>query len=172
MCSQGHQPDRISFSILLDGLCKQGNLDEALALFKAMEKSRLKPNHVTYTILIDGLCRVGNLNDAKKFFSRLLEKGVQPNVYTYSTFIKGLCKEGLLDEAYQVFRGMEDSGCLPNDCWFLRHEDVPKASQLIDEMVDKGFSADTTTTELVIHLSHNDGLILRNYEIDLKVLMA
>lgn len=31
---------------------------------------------------------------------------------------------------------------------FLRHEDVPKALQLIS----KGFSADATTDELIIHL--------------------
>ncbi|KAF2298367.1 hypothetical protein GH714_023304 [Hevea brasiliensis] len=120
MCSHGQQPNKVTFSIILDGLCKQGYLDEALALFKAMEKSRLKLDCVSFTILIDGLC-----------------------------------KEGLLDEAYKVFRGMEKSGCVPNGCCynviiqgFLWHKDVAKATQLIDEMVDKGFSADATTFEL------------------------
>lgn len=42
----------------------------------------------------------------------------------------------------------------------MRHEDVEKASQLINEMVDKGFSADGMTTELVMHLSLHDDLIL------------
>ncbi|XP_057988957.1 pentatricopeptide repeat-containing protein At1g62930, chloroplastic-like [Hevea brasiliensis] len=154
MCSHGQQPDKVTFSIILDGLCKQGYLDEALTLFKAMEKSRLKPDCVSFTILIDGMCKAGRLNDAKELFFRHFEKGLQPNVYTYSTIIKGLCKEGLLDEAYKVFRGMEKSGCVPNGCCynviiqgFLRHEDVAKATQLIDEMVDKGFSADATTFE-------------------------
>ncbi|XP_057988959.1 putative pentatricopeptide repeat-containing protein At1g12700, mitochondrial [Hevea brasiliensis] len=147
MCSHGQQPDKVTFSIILDGLCKQGYLDEALTLFKAMDC-------VSFTILIDGMCKAGRLNDAKELFFRHFEKGLQPNVYTYSTIIKGLCKEGLLDEAYKVFRGMEKSGCVPNGCCynviiqgFLRHEDVAKATQLIDEMVDKGFSADATTFE-------------------------
>lgn len=48
---------------------------------------------------------------------------------------------------------MEDGGCLPDGCCynviiqgFLRHKELAKASQLIDEVVDKGFSADATTT--------------------------
>ncbi|KAG8646604.1 hypothetical protein MANES_09G016680v8 [Manihot esculenta] len=63
---------------------------------------------------------------------------------------------------------MEKGGCLPNNwCYniiiqgFLKHEDLPKASELINEMVDKGFSADDATTELVVHLSRNNDLILR-----------
>ncbi|KAF2298418.1 hypothetical protein GH714_023519 [Hevea brasiliensis] len=167
MCSCGQQPNIITFSTILNGLCKQGNLDEALTLFKAMEKSRLKVNRVSYNILINGMCRAGRLTDAKELFSRLFEKGLQPDVYTYSIIIKGLCNEGLLDEAYKVFRGMEECGCLPNGCCynviiqgFLRHKDIPEATLLIDEMVDKGFSADATTFELVIHLLRNDDLIL------------
>uniref|UniRef100_A0A199UCK5 Pentacotripeptide-repeat region of PRORP domain-containing protein n=2 Tax=Manihot esculenta TaxID=3983 RepID=A0A199UCK5_MANES len=67
--------------------------------------------------------------------------------------MKGLCQQGLMDEAYKVFRDMEKGGCLPNNFsyniiiqGFLKHEDLPKASELINEMVDKGFSADATTT--------------------------
>uniref|UniRef100_A0A199UCJ0 Pentatricopeptide repeat-containing protein n=1 Tax=Manihot esculenta TaxID=3983 RepID=A0A199UCJ0_MANES len=59
-------------------------------------------------------------------------------------------------------------GCLPNNCCyniiiqgFLKHEDLPKVSELINEMVDKGLSADATTTELVVRLLCNDDLILR-----------
>lgn len=55
---------------------------------------------------------------------------------------------------------------------FLRHDSMRKASQLIDEIVDKGFSADATTTKFVICLLLNDNLIprkLRNL-INLKVL--
>uniref|UniRef100_A0A2C9W641 Pentacotripeptide-repeat region of PRORP domain-containing protein n=3 Tax=Manihot esculenta TaxID=3983 RepID=A0A2C9W641_MANES len=82
--------------------------------------------------------------------------------------MKGLCQQGLMDEAYKLFKDMEKVGCLPNNCCyniiiqgFLKHEDLPKASELINEMVDKGFSADDATTELVVHLSQNNNLILR-----------
>ncbi|KAG8646637.1 hypothetical protein MANES_09G018580v8 [Manihot esculenta] len=142
MSSHGQQPDI-------------GNLDEALTLLKEMEESQLKPDLVTYCILINGMCKAGKINDAKELFSSLFENGSQPNVHIYSAIMKGLCQKGLIDEAYKIFRDMERGG------WFLRHENLPKASELINEMVDKGFSADATTTELVVHLSRNDDLILR-----------
>ncbi|KAJ9178665.1 hypothetical protein P3X46_010532 [Hevea brasiliensis] len=167
MCSHGPQPNIATYRILLDGLCKQGDLDEALTLFKTMEKSQFKLDNVIYTILIDGLFKAGKFNDAKELFSRLSENGLQPDFFTYGTIIKGLCKEGLLDEAYKVFSEMKEGGCLPNSCYnvivqgFLRHKDVPRASQLIDEIFYKGFFADDTTTELVFLLLHGGDLILR-----------
>ncbi|XP_021602790.2 putative pentatricopeptide repeat-containing protein At1g12700, mitochondrial [Manihot esculenta] len=113
------------------------------------------------------MCKVGKINDAKELFSSLFEIGLQPDVYVYNAIMKGLCQQGLMDEAYKVFKDMEKVGCLPNNCCyniiiqgFLKHEDLPKASELINEMVDKGFSADAATTELIVHLSLNNDLIL------------
>uniref|UniRef100_A0A199UCK7 Pentacotripeptide-repeat region of PRORP domain-containing protein n=1 Tax=Manihot esculenta TaxID=3983 RepID=A0A199UCK7_MANES len=138
MCSHGQQPNIVTFSIMINGLCSQGNLDDALTLLKKMEESQLKPNLVTYCILINGMCKAGKINDAKELFSSLFENG-------------------LMDEAYKVFKDMEKVGCLPNNCCyniiiqgFLKHEDLPKASELINKMVDKGFSADVATMELIV----------------------
>uniref|UniRef100_A0A199UCL3 Pentacotripeptide-repeat region of PRORP domain-containing protein n=1 Tax=Manihot esculenta TaxID=3983 RepID=A0A199UCL3_MANES len=123
MCSHGQQPNIVTFSIMIDGLCKERDLDE--------------PNIVIYCILINGMCKAGKINDAKELFSRLFKNGLQPDVYICSAIMKGLCQAG-----------------------FRRHNDLPKASELINEMVDKGFSADATTTDMVVHLLHNDDLFL------------
>ncbi|XVE84589.1 hypothetical protein DITRI_Ditri17bG0024700 [Diplodiscus trichospermus] len=73
--------------------------------------------------------------------------------------INGLCKEGLPDEAYHLFRTMGDNGCLPNSCSFnvmiqglLRNSYTSKAIQLLEEMVDKGFSVDASTAILFVDL--------------------
>jgi pentatricopeptide repeat protein len=54
MCSYGLLPDLTTYSILLDGFCKHGHLDEALKLLKAMQEKKLEPNIVLYNILIEG----------------------------------------------------------------------------------------------------------------------
>ncbi|PNX90464.1 pentatricopeptide repeat-containing protein, partial [Trifolium pratense] len=63
------------FSILLDALCKEGNvkqaknvlavmMQQAMNLFKEMQSKKLIPNTVTYSSLIDGLCKSGRISHA------------------------------------------------------------------------------------------------------------
>ena len=83
--------------------------------------------------------------------------------------IKGLLKEGLSDEAYRLFRKMEDDGFMPDSCsynviiqGFLQIRDSSTAVQLIDEMVaGKGFSADSTTFQMLLGLESHDEIISR-----------
>ncbi|XP_057984755.1 pentatricopeptide repeat-containing protein At1g12300, mitochondrial-like [Hevea brasiliensis] len=97
-----------------------------------------------------GFCQKGHKDVLKalQLIDEMVDKDVPIN--------KGFCQKGLPDEAYKVFRGIEEGGCLLDAYCYnviiqgsLRHKDVPKALQLIDEMVDKGFFADATTTDLI-----------------------
>uniref|UniRef100_A0A6N2L332 Pentatricopeptide repeat-containing protein n=1 Tax=Salix viminalis TaxID=40686 RepID=A0A6N2L332_SALVM len=61
-------PDILAYSTLLDGFCKQGNLDEMLVLFQEMQRRLVKPDLVVYTILINGMCKSRKVKDAKELF--------------------------------------------------------------------------------------------------------
>jgi pentatricopeptide repeat protein len=178
MYTQGHSLNLITYSILLDGLIKQGCFDQALGLFRDMQNSYLKPDLAIYNITIDAMCKSGKLKDARELFLELSVKGLQPNVRVWTTIINGLCKEGLLDEAYKTFRQMEEDGCPPDNCSYnvfirglLQHKD-PRAVQLISEMTGKGFSADVHTTELVV----DDDLVVKQLlgscEVHQKVVLS
>jgi pentatricopeptide repeat protein len=80
--------------------------------------------------------------------------------------IKGLLKEGLSDEAYDLFRKMEDDGFLPDSCsynviiqGFLQNQDSSTAIRLIDEMVGRRFSADSSTFQMLLDLESHDKII-------------
>ncbi|KAJ6353914.1 hypothetical protein OIU76_002853 [Salix suchowensis] len=68
MCSSGLLPDLMTYSILLDGLCIHGYLDEALKLLKSMQEKKLEPDIVLCTILIEGMFIAGKLEVAKELF--------------------------------------------------------------------------------------------------------
>ncbi|KAJ6674101.1 hypothetical protein OIU85_013042 [Salix viminalis] len=167
MHAQGSSPDLITYSILLDGISKQGYIDQALELFREMQNSHLKPNLMIYNILIDAMCKSGKLEDARGLFSELYVKGLLPNVQVWTTIICGLCREGLLDEACKALRQMERDGC-PPDGWcynvivrgFLRNNDASQAKQLLQEMFDRGFSADAHTRNFMGDLLSNDGMAI------------
>ncbi|KAK8619529.1 hypothetical protein V6N13_133485 [Hibiscus sabdariffa] len=129
-------------SILLDGLCKRGELGEVLKVFEAMRNSGLNLDTNSYSIIIDGFCKAGHIEAAKKLFLELSVNGLKPNVYTYAIMIDGFCNEGLSEEAYQLFRSMGDNDCSPDSrCYnvmiqgFLRNNCISNAIQLLVEMV-------------------------------------
>ncbi|MFQ6669744.1 hypothetical protein Gotur_034867 [Gossypium turneri] len=112
-------------------------MEEALKFFQAMRNSGLELDIVPYNILIDGLCKAGHLEFAKELFHQLSDN----------------------DEAYRLFGSMGDNDCLPNSCCynvmirgFLRNSYTSKATQLLTEMVGKGFSADIFTATLFMEL--------------------
>ncbi|KAB1224501.1 hypothetical protein CJ030_MR2G016390 [Morella rubra] len=77
--------------------------------------------------------------------------------------IKGYCKEGLLNEACVLLEQMERNGCSPNDFTYdaiiqglLQHKETSKATKYLQMMLDKGFSADTTTATMFVDLLSAD----------------
>ncbi|CAI0428754.1 unnamed protein product [Linum tenue] len=160
MSGQGCSPDNVTYNSLLGYLCRQGQLDGALALFQVIDNSSLQSNVAGYNILMDGLWKAGREKEAREMFSRLSrDKFLQPDTRAYTITVDGLCRQGFVDEAYDLFRKMEGDSCLPNSCsynviihGFLRHKDPLEAIDLIHEMVSEGFSADATTMSLLIEL--------------------
>ncbi|KAM3704711.1 hypothetical protein ACJW31_03G026300 [Castanea mollissima] len=135
----GQHPDPQTYAILLDGLCKNKLIVEAMTLFQQMEDKRLGHNIVISSILIDGL----------EFFDSLPTKGLQPN--------------GLIDEACELLETMGVNGCSPNDRTYnkiiqglLQHNETSKATKYLQIMVDKGFSADVTTASMLVDMQSSN----------------
>ncbi|KAE9450203.1 hypothetical protein C3L33_17891, partial [Rhododendron williamsianum] len=109
--------------------------------------------------------KAGKIEDAWKLFSSISAKDLKPNVKIYTTMIGGLCKKNLLEEAEELLLQMEGDGCPPNDVTynivvraFLKREDKHKVMILLQEMIDKNFSPDASTTSILVHLlSVDDG---------------
>ncbi|KAI3829099.1 hypothetical protein L1987_03213 [Smallanthus sonchifolius] len=75
MQSVGLTPNFITYSVLLDGLCKNHRVNEALSFFGIIINSGIHPNVALYTVLIDGCCKNGKLGIALDLFSELCSRG-------------------------------------------------------------------------------------------------
>ncbi|KAE8695558.1 Pentatricopeptide repeat-containing protein [Hibiscus syriacus] len=95
---------------MLDGLCKDGLIQEAMKLFGLMREKGTIPEVVIYTAVVDGFCKAHKLDDAKRIFRKMLSKGVVPNVFSYSVLIQGLYKCNHLDDAIVFCLEMLDAG--------------------------------------------------------------
>ncbi|KAJ4846566.1 hypothetical protein Tsubulata_049195 [Turnera subulata] len=82
MNANGPTPDSVTYATILDGLCMQGRVDEALTLFQTMKKHSVKPDIVIYSILIGGMCNSGKVKHAWELFNSLSLKGLRPDART------------------------------------------------------------------------------------------
>ncbi|GFQ05679.1 pentatricopeptide repeat-containing protein at1g62670 mitochondrial [Phtheirospermum japonicum] len=101
--------DVVTYGIVIDGLCKAGNVAVAIELLRVMEKRRsCKPDTHIYSMVIDGLCKDRMIDSALKLFDEMSEKDIVPNVVTYSALICGLCNLSRWGEVKMLLEKMID----------------------------------------------------------------
>ncbi|KAG0590834.1 hypothetical protein M758_1G125600 [Ceratodon purpureus] len=85
----GVSPDTHTFTTLLDGYCRNGQLDKAEALLAKMEDSKpnQRPSIYTYNIFIKACASKNEVERALRVFSRMKESGTTPDSHTYCALL-------------------------------------------------------------------------------------
>ncbi|KAL0304396.1 UNVERIFIED_CONTAM: putative pentatricopeptide repeat-containing protein, mitochondrial [Sesamum radiatum] len=128
------KPDLRAYNAVIDGLCKDKMVDDALGLlsrmidkgispnvegmveeaeniFEIMMQRSICPNIVTYNALIDGYCLRGQMGKAKRVLHSIADRGLTPCI-SYSSLINGYCKQRRVDEAWDLFLKVPFEGLL------------------------------------------------------------
>ncbi|CAN1291259.1 Pentatricopeptide repeat-containing protein At3g48250, chloroplastic [Linum perenne] len=100
MKGAGCEPDNITYSQLVFGLCKAGRLDEACKILDEMETNGCTPDIKTWTILIQGHCDAGELGKALMCFDRMLRKNGSADADLVDVLVKGFVSRKRTDGAY------------------------------------------------------------------------
>ncbi|WVZ67238.1 hypothetical protein U9M48_016346 [Paspalum notatum var. saurae] len=112
MRAEGHQPDNITYSQLVYGLCKAGRLDDARRVLDEMEAEGCDPDLKTWTLLIQGHCTAGDVDAALRYLTEMIEKGLEADADLLDVMVKGLCSHGKVDAAHTLFVEMVDNAQL------------------------------------------------------------
>uniref|UniRef100_A0A0A9DQQ0 Pentatricopeptide repeat-containing protein n=1 Tax=Arundo donax TaxID=35708 RepID=A0A0A9DQQ0_ARUDO len=75
----GFFPDCISYSTIINELCKMGDTNKAFELWNEMLFKGLKPDIVAYNILIRWCSIHGEFSKALGIYNDMVKNGVQPN---------------------------------------------------------------------------------------------
>ncbi|KAJ6752751.1 PENTATRICOPEPTIDE REPEAT-CONTAINING PROTEIN-RELATED [Salix koriyanagi] len=75
MTKRGLRPDKFTYTTLLDGSCKEGDLELGLEMKEEMEKEGIQLDNVAFTAIISGLCRDGKIVDAERTLREMLRAG-------------------------------------------------------------------------------------------------
>ncbi|KAK8493965.1 hypothetical protein V6N13_029071 [Hibiscus sabdariffa] len=137
---------------MINGFCKGGRIQDALALFSRMENLGISPNVVTYNNIIHGLCKSGRLDEAFQIKQNMTKQGVDPSLITYSVLINGLIKLDKFGEANSVLKEMSDKGFIPNEfvyntliAGYCKMENMDEALKIMDRMVLNGMKPNSVT---------------------------
>jgi pentatricopeptide repeat protein len=134
---------------MLDGLCKNGLVQDAMKLFGLMREKGAIPEVVIYTAVVDAFCKAAKLDDAVRIFRKMQGNGVIPNAFSYWLLIQGLCKGGRLDDAVAFCVEMFEAGLSPNAETFVglvdvvcKTKGVDESEKLVRSFQDRNFAID------------------------------
>lgn len=110
------KPNDVTYNIMIDYLCKEGNLEAAKELFHQMQNANLMPTVITYTSLLNGYDKMGRRAEMFPVFDEAIAAGIEPDHIMYSVIINAFLKEGMTTKALvlvdQMFaKNAVDDGC-------------------------------------------------------------
>ncbi|XP_004504955.1 pentatricopeptide repeat-containing protein At2g17140 [Cicer arietinum] len=152
-----NMPDVITYTTLINGLCKVGRLEEAKKKFIEMMAKNLHPDSVTYDTFVSSFCKQGKISSALRVLKDMERNGCGKTIQTYNSLIMGLGSKGQIFEMYGLMDEMRERGIRPDICTYnnmisclCKGGKAKDATSLLHEMLDKGISPNVTSFKILI----------------------
>lgn len=144
MIDRDLQPNKLTYSALMNALSKAGNPEKAEYVLHQMIRSHHQPDTVAFSSIIDGWAKVSS-KDRPEAASRALQiletmrgnPATQPSATTYTSILNALAKSGQRDacdialkllqdmeEDYSMHPNSNDSDDNDNDKWSIRPTNI------------------------------------------------
>jgi len=147
-----------SMTVVVDGLCKMGEVCEARKLVDEMASKGVKPSDYTYNILLQAYMKIQDFVAVKEILRKMEKDGFDLNLTSYTLLIKGYSTFGDLVEVERLFKEIEEKGIEPNVhlctsmiSGYSKLGNVMKAFSTFVEMVERGLSPDGHTYGALIN---------------------
>lgn len=97
----------VSWTSLVVGLAVNGFGEEALELFKEMERQKIAPREITFVGVLYACSHCGMLDEGFNYFRRMKEEyGIMPRIEHYGCMVDLLSRAGLVKQAYEYIQSM------------------------------------------------------------------
>ncbi|THG15333.1 hypothetical protein TEA_005310 [Camellia sinensis var. sinensis] len=171
MVGSGCNPSIVTFSTVINTMCKEGNVVEARKLFDGIQEIGVFPNTIMYNTLIDGYVKARDIGQANMLYEEMRNKGVAADVVTFNILVAGHYKYGREEDVDRLIRDLSMSGLLPDCslsdisvaglCWAGR---LDEAMKILEDMLEKGIAISVLSFNSVIAAYSHAGLEDRAFE--------
>lgn len=138
-----------SFSLVIKGLCRKKEVQEAKNLLLSMIDAGPPPGNGVFNTIITALSKQGNtMEDAMEVLRMMEGRGLKPDVYTYTVIISGYVRRCEMEEAYKILqqakKNLSESSKLSSVTYhtlirgFCKLEQFDQALALFSEMKEDG----------------------------------
>nr|XP_043618557.1 pentatricopeptide repeat-containing protein At3g60050-like [Erigeron canadensis]XP_043618558.1 pentatricopeptide repeat-containing protein At3g60050-like [Erigeron canadensis] len=145
MLTDGHQPDALTYNIIMYTKYRLGKLGQFHQLLDEMGRSGFPPDFHTFNILLHILGKGDKPSAAVDLLNHMKEVGIEPSVLHFTTLIDGLSRAGNMDACKYFFEEMINYGCEPDVVSYtvmitghIAAGQLEKAEEMFSEMFNNG----------------------------------
>ncbi|KAK8473959.1 hypothetical protein V6N13_017155 [Hibiscus sabdariffa] len=125
MHAKGIRPIHVTYSVIMEGLCEEQKLQEAVRLLEGklkdankllfpLHEQDIKLTRAGYTQIIKAHCVKGAVYSAFMFFRLMMENEFEISIKDYSAVINRLCNRCLITEPHHLLCIMLSHGIFPD----------------------------------------------------------
>lgn len=114
MQNAGYEPDKVTYSIVMEALGHCGYLEEVESIFIEMGQKNWVPDEPVYGLLVDLWGKAGRVDKASQWYRSMLEAGLHPNVPTCNSLLGAFLRVHRLSDAYDLLQHMLQFGLNPS----------------------------------------------------------
>ncbi|KAG6436230.1 hypothetical protein SASPL_101115 [Salvia splendens] len=102
-----------TYTILINHLCKHGDMEEAMNYLDDMHSSSCEPDATIYKCLMIGFGNQREMGMVHRLLKEMREKGCPPDWQAYNGLIKMMTNQKMPDDAVVIYKRMIQSGIQP-----------------------------------------------------------
>lgn len=154
------EPDLITYSTSIKGMCKVGEMGKAMELYQIMKQKGLKLDEILFNSLLDGFAKteICNTNESEGLIADMAKYKIPFSNYTYSILIKLYAKKKQVDKAINLLNEMKQKGIQPGVIVFtcllqacIKGKLVEKAIEIFNEMKETHVTPDAVTYNTIVN---------------------
>lgn len=158
-------PNTRTYTLIINGYCKQLDMTRALKWLNRMLQRKYKPDVYIYTSLIDGYMRGADIDKAEDIFRNMMKRGIKPSLVTYNVLMYNSARQLNMKSALMFWGKLLEAG-LKSDVYTFaiiihglglesRIDEAWKVFELMNAQ-NVGINEVVATTLMGMHVKHND----------------
>ncbi|KEH35571.1 pentatricopeptide (PPR) repeat protein [Medicago truncatula] len=173
MLKSNVEPNFYTYNMLIDGICKRGEVKGAQELLDEMKRVGFPPSDmISCNVVLNGFCKTGRLKEALSFVWLIKKDGFSLNRNSYTSLINGFFKARRYREARVWYTKMFEEGIVPDVVLYaimirgLSEEGrVGEAGKMLEEMNQIGLTHDAYCYNVVIQGLCDVGMVVEAKEL-------
>ncbi|ESQ54128.1 hypothetical protein EUTSA_v10024455mg [Eutrema salsugineum] len=163
-------PDKslATWNAMISGYTQNGLTEDAISLFREMQKSEFSPNPITITCILSACAQLGTLSLGKWVHGLVRSTGFESSIYVSTALIGMYAKCGSIAEARRLFDLMPKKNEVTWNTMisgYGLHGQGHEALNIFSEMLNSGIAPTPVTFLCVLYACSHAGLVKEGDEI-------